>query len=83
MNALEFVHPLQELLSPSQTPQSSIIAIDPQILSQPDGAGSPQPHPKSILPSQSHEPSGIPLPPQTPHSSSSRQEPSSIVALES
>ena len=83
MNALGSIQPLQELLSPLQTPQSSITAIDPQILSQPDGAGSPQPHPKSILPSQSHEPSGIPFPPQTPHSSSSRQESSSIVALAS
>ena len=45
--------------SPPHTPQSSTVAVEPHVSSQPDGAGSPQPQPKSSA-----------LPPlQTPQSS--------------
>ena len=33
--------------SPSHTPQSSTTAVEPHVSSHPDGAASPQPHPKS------------------------------------
>ena len=67
----------QELLSPPQTPHSSFSNVEPQVLSQPDGPASPQPQPKSTLPSQSHWPSAMPVPPQIPHSSISAVPPHS------
>ena len=72
MNAFPFGIPAQskhDELSPPQTPHSSFSKIEPHVLSQPDEASSPQPQPKSTLPSQSprpeqsstiqHSPSGI------------------------
>ena len=56
-------------------PHSSNSKVEPQISSQPDGAGSPQPHPKSTLPAQSHSPSAIPPPSHTPHSSTTDEPP--------
>ena len=54
---------------PPHNPQSSNSNVEPQVLSHPDGPGSPHPQPKSIFPSQSQVPSSIPLPPHSPHSS--------------
>ena len=68
-------------MSPPHSPQSSNTNIEPQVLSHPDGASSPQPQPKSTLPSQSQFPSAIPFPPHSPHSSNCKQDPSSIVAF--
>ena len=59
----------QEEWSPSHTPHSSNSNVDPQTLSQPEGPACPHPQPRSTLPSQSHSPSGMPDPPQIPHSS--------------
>ena len=40
-----------EELSPPHTPHSSFSRVEPHVLSQPEGAGSSQPHPKSVQPS--------------------------------
>ena len=61
--------------SPPHTPHSSTTAVDPHALSHPDGPASPQPQPKSTLPSQSHAPSAMPSPPHTPHSSTKEEPP--------
>ena len=63
------VQPVQDELSPPQTPHSSITF--PSQSHSPSSIPSPShsPHSSRTFPSQSHSPSGIPLPPQTPHSS--------------
>ena len=53
------------MLLPPHIPQSSISKLEPHTLSQPDGAGSKQPQPKSLRLPPSH----------TPQSSNSKTEP--------
>jgi hypothetical protein len=55
--------------------RSSNSNVEPHTLSQPEGPASPQPQPRSTFPAQSHVPSAIPSPSQTPHSSNSNVEP--------
>ena len=55
-------------LSSSQVPQLSNVAVDPHALSQPDGAASKHPQPKSSALPPSHTPqsSNVNVPPHVP-----------------